>query len=59
VRAGRIAIPKKKLSRELENAEFMPFEQHQLDFRKTLKQVAHCYNLPLNKGNFDVGLDFY
>lgn len=34
-------------------------EQHQLGFKKALKQVAYFYKTPLDEGKFDVGKDFY
>jgi len=48
-----------KLLRELEVAEDSVMEEHELGFKKALRQAAFFYNVPLDQGKFDVDKDFY
>jgi len=49
----------KKLVKDLEVVEDNVLDQHELDFQKALQQAGFFYNIPLDKGKFDVGKDFY
>lgn len=33
--------------------------QHEFDFYKDLKQAAYFYDIPIDKGDFDIGKYFY
>ena len=49
----------KKLLKELEVAEDSVMEEHELGFKKALRQATFFYNVPLDEGKFDVDKDFY
>jgi len=49
----------RQLDADLRKARDCAFQQHELNFQKALDQAFYFYNIPIDKGKFDVSKDFY
>jgi len=50
---------RERSKKELMECQQIILYQHEFDFYKDLKQAAYFYDIPIDKGDFDIGKYFY